>query len=217
MQVGPGAAAVLAGVVLAAGLVLRIWGAAALVGAIPGWQRLMAIPAAWVALEFVQFPLTLRAATSVPEGLPGNAIRPCLQPQVVPSVGADGGCSRDTRVAMGAVMASRKNAPPVRPGSAPKVVSPRNKVTIAFPFSRLTVQDTRTMTAGDWISLASLAVSVIGFSVVIARAAQAAHPARQSGSATDAGAEVRRPPTARPGRADGATDGTAASAAASGS
>jgi len=71
-------------------------------------------------------------------------------------------------------MASRKSTRPVRSRSAPRVVSPRNNVTVAFPFSRLTVRDSRKMMAGDWISLASLVISVIGFGVVISRAAQGA-------------------------------------------
>ena len=47
-KAGLDAAAVLAAVVLAAGLFLLFWGAAALVRAIPGWWRLLAIPAAWL-------------------------------------------------------------------------------------------------------------------------------------------------------------------------
>jgi hypothetical protein len=46
-------------------------------------------------------------------------------------------------------------------------VSPRNKTNVALPFSRLTVQDPVKMTVGDWVSLAGLVISVIGFSVVI--------------------------------------------------
>jgi uncharacterized protein len=61
--------AILAGIVLVTGLVLLISGAAALVGAVPGWWRLLAIPAAWVLLEFVLFPLTMAViATSQPPG-----------------------------------------------------------------------------------------------------------------------------------------------------
>jgi len=65
-------------------------------------------------------------------------------------------------------MARRKStdlAP--RSGSAPQVVSPRNKTNVALPFSRFTVEEPVKMTVGDWISLAGLVVSVIGFSVVI--------------------------------------------------
>jgi hypothetical protein len=46
-------------------------------------------------------------------------------------------------------------------------VSPRNKTNVALPFSRFTVEERVKMTVGDWISLAGLVVSVIGFSVVI--------------------------------------------------
>jgi hypothetical protein len=66
-------------------------------------------------------------------------------------------------------MANRKStAPPPRSRSAPQVVSPRNRTNVALPlsFSRFTTQEP-TMTVRDWISLAGLVVSVIGFSVVI--------------------------------------------------
>jgi hypothetical protein len=51
--------------------------------------------------------------------------------------------------------------------AAPRVVSPRNKVNVALPFAKLTVQEPVKMRAGDWISLAGLVISVTGFSVVI--------------------------------------------------
>ena len=54
-----------------------------------------------------------------------------------------------------------------RSRSAPKVVSPRNTVTVAFPFSNITAEEPVQMRAGDWISLAGLLISVIGFSVAI--------------------------------------------------
>jgi len=54
-----------------------------------------------------------------------------------------------------------------RSRSAPKVVSPRNKVTVAFPFSMIRAEESMKMRAGDWISLAGLVISVIGFSVAI--------------------------------------------------
>ncbi len=72
-------------------------------------------------------------------------------------------------------MASRKSTSgALRPGSAPQVVSPRNRTNVALPlsFSRFTTQEPA-MTAGDWISLAELVVSVIGFSVVIWQATRA--------------------------------------------
>jgi hypothetical protein len=50
---------------------------------------------------------------------------------------------------------------------AQKVVAPRNKVNIALPLSMIRAEEPMTMRAGDWISLAGLVVSVIGFSVVI--------------------------------------------------
>jgi len=62
-------AAVLAAIVLTTGLVVLVWGAAVLVRAAPGWWRLLAIPAAWVLLEFVLFPPTMAVyATNVPPG-----------------------------------------------------------------------------------------------------------------------------------------------------
>lgn len=76
-------------------------------------------------------------------------------------------------------MTDRKGAfPETRSRAAPTVVSPRNKVNVALPFSRFTVQESVNMTVGDWISLAGLAISVTGFSVVIwhfIRAANGSH------------------------------------------
>jgi hypothetical protein len=70
-----------------------------------------------------------------------------------------------------------------RSRSAPQVVSPRNRTNVALPlsFSRFTMEEPA-MTVRDWISLAGLGVSVIGFGVVIrqltrAANAQAAHQA----------------------------------------
>lgn len=54
-----------------------------------------------------------------------------------------------------------------RSHSAPRVVSPRNKVNIAFPLSVIRVEEPVKMKTGDWISLAGLVVSVIGFAVAI--------------------------------------------------
>jgi hypothetical protein len=50
---------------------------------------------------------------------------------------------------------------------APKVVSQRNKVTIAFPFSNITAEEPMKIRVRDWIGLAGLVISVIGFSVAI--------------------------------------------------
>lgn len=46
-------------------------------------------------------------------------------------------------------------------------VSQRNRVNVAFPLSVIRAEEPVTMRAGDWISLAGLVVSAIGFSVVI--------------------------------------------------
>jgi uncharacterized protein len=72
-KAGLDAAAVLAAIVLVTGLVLLIWGAAALIRAMPGWWRLLAIPAALVLLQFVLMPLTFAVhATSRPPGALGT-------------------------------------------------------------------------------------------------------------------------------------------------
>jgi hypothetical protein len=66
-------AAVLAVIVLAAGLFLLILGAVALIRAVPGWWRLLAIPAALAVLQFVLLPLTEAIyATNVPPGPLGS-------------------------------------------------------------------------------------------------------------------------------------------------
>ena len=54
-----------------------------------------------------------------------------------------------------------------RSRSAPRVVAPRNHVNVALPFSKITADEPMKMKAGDWISLAGLVISIIGFSVVI--------------------------------------------------
>ncbi len=73
-KAGLDAAAVLAAVVLVADLFLLIWGAATLVRVMPGWWRLLAIPAALVLLWFVLWPLTWAVrATNLPAGLLGSA------------------------------------------------------------------------------------------------------------------------------------------------
>ena len=77
-------------------------------------------------------------------------------------------------------MAGDKDAAPARRSrSAPRVVAPRNKVNVALPFGRVTVEEPVKMKAGDWISLAGLVISAAGFSVVIwqlARSARAPEP-----------------------------------------
>jgi dienelactone hydrolase len=68
-KAGLDVAAVLAAIALVAGLFLLIWGAVALVRAVPGWRRLLAIPVALVVLQFVLLPLTAAVyATNVPPG-----------------------------------------------------------------------------------------------------------------------------------------------------
>jgi uncharacterized protein len=73
-KAGPDTAAILAGIVLVTGAFLLIWGAVALVRAIPGWWRLLAIPAAVLVLWFVLFPLLWAViATNRPPGPLGPA------------------------------------------------------------------------------------------------------------------------------------------------
>jgi len=73
-KAGLDAAAVLAAVVLATGVVLLVWGTAMLVRAMPGWWRLLAVPAALVLLWFVLLPLTVAVnATNRPPGPLGPA------------------------------------------------------------------------------------------------------------------------------------------------
>jgi len=73
-KAGLDAAAVAAAVVLVAGVMLLIWGAATLVRATPGWWRLLAIPASLALLWFVLLPLTVAVnATSRPPGPLGPA------------------------------------------------------------------------------------------------------------------------------------------------
>jgi len=84
----------------------------------------------------------------------------------------------------GCEMAERKGTPLApRSRSAPKVVSPRNKTNVALPFSKFTVQEPMKMTVGDWISLAGLVISVIGFSVVIWQSIRTAN-ASEAGQAS---------------------------------
>jgi hypothetical protein len=63
-------------------------------------------------------------------------------------------------------------------------VSPRIRTNVALPlsFSRFTTEEP-TMTVRDWISLAGLVVSVIGFSVVIWQFTRAAN-AREENQAS---------------------------------
>ena len=73
-KAGLDAAALAAAIVLVTGLVLLGWGAAALVRAIPGWWRLLAVPAAIAILWFVLWPLTEAVnATNRPPGPLGSA------------------------------------------------------------------------------------------------------------------------------------------------
>ena len=74
-------------------------------------------------------------------------------------------------------MAHGKVAAPARrsrsaPRNASQVINVKN---VAFPFSMVRDEESAAMRVGDWISLAGLAVSVIGFSVVIRELIRIAH------------------------------------------
>ena len=72
-KAGLDAAAVLAAIVLVTGLFLLIWGAVALVRAMPGWWRLLAIPVALAVAQFVLMPLTIAvSATNRPPSTLGT-------------------------------------------------------------------------------------------------------------------------------------------------
>jgi hypothetical protein len=58
---------------------------------------------------------------------------------------------------------------------AQRVVSQRNKVNVALPLSMIRAGEPRAMRTGDWISLAGLTVSAIGFSVAIRELIRIAH------------------------------------------
>ena len=64
-------------------------------------------------------------------------------------------------------MADKKGTLAPRSRSAPRVVAPRNNINVALPFSKITAEEPMKLKVGDWISLAGLGISVIGFSVVI--------------------------------------------------
>jgi hypothetical protein len=68
---------------------------------------------------------------------------------------------------------------------AQKVVAPRNKVNIALPLSMIKAEEPMAMRAGDWISLAGLVVSVIGFSVAIRELIRIAKVSEASRRATE--------------------------------
>jgi pimeloyl-ACP methyl ester carboxylesterase len=73
-KAGLDAAGVLAGIAAVTGVFLLIWGTVALVRAVPGWWRLLAIPAALSLLWFVLYPLTMAViATNRPPGSLGTA------------------------------------------------------------------------------------------------------------------------------------------------
>lgn len=92
--------------------------------------------------------------------------------------------------------------------SAPRVVSPRNKVNIALPLSMIRAEDPMKMRPGDWISLAGLVTAAIGFSVVIRQLTRIGHA---SGASQAAGAS---PAAAGPDReGTGPVDGRSASPA----
>jgi hypothetical protein len=69
----------------------------------------------------------------------------------------------------------KSTALPRRSRPAQKVVSQRNKTNVALPLSIFRAEEPMTMRVGDWISLAGLVVSVIGFTVAIRELIRIAH------------------------------------------
>lgn len=69
--------------------------------------------------------------------------------------------------AKGTALTPRSRSAPKVVAPRNKVVAPRNKVNVALPFSRIMVDDPMKMRVGDWICLAGLVISVIGFSATI--------------------------------------------------
>jgi hypothetical protein len=75
------------------------------------------------------------------------------------------------------------NALARRSHSGPRVVSPRNNVNIALPLSVIRAEEPVRVRPGDWINRTGLAISVIGFSVVIRELIRIAH-ALEAGQAS---------------------------------
>src|SRR5690348_1340209 len=75
-----------------------------------------------------------------------------------------------------------------RSGPAPRVVAPRNKVTIALPLSMIRTGEPGSRKAGDWSALAAVAVSAVGFGVVIAELIRIAR-ALEADQASQAGVD----------------------------
>jgi hypothetical protein len=74
----------------------------------------------------------------------------------------------------------------------------RNKVNVALPFSMIRAEEPVTVRVGDWISLAGLVVSAIGFSAVIRELIRIAN-------ASEAGQVSHR---VSPGKADSLAGGS---------
>ena len=56
----------------------------------------------------------------------------------------------------------------------------RNRVNVALPLSMIRAEEPVTMRVGDWISLAGLVVSAVGFGVVIRELIRIAHASETS-------------------------------------
>jgi hypothetical protein len=76
--------------------------------------------------------------------------------------------------------------------------SQRSRVNVALPLSVIRAEEPATMRVGDWISLAGLVVSAVGFSVVIRELIRIAH-------ASEAGQVSHR---ISPGKADSLAGGS---------
>jgi hypothetical protein len=80
-------------------------------------------------------------------------------------------------------MADDKSTAVARRARPAQNVSQRNKTTVALPLSMIRAEEPMTMRVGDWISLAGLVISVIGFSLTIRQLIRIAH-APEAGQAS---------------------------------
>ena len=95
-------------------------------------------------------------------------------------------------------MANGKGVTPTpRSGSAPRIVAPRNRVNVALPFSKITDEEPMKMRVGDWISLAGLVISIIGFGVVIWQLIRIAIASQADQASDRASREEVDPPAGR--------------------
>ena len=140
--------------------------------AVYGWAR--ALTAAIVAVKVaVGIPFRSYGADAV---IRRGCGRPVAWHLAAPSVWLMGGCEMADDKGIALARRSR---------SAPKAmrISPRNKVNVALPLSMIRADEPVKMRVGDWISVAGLVITVIGFGVAIrqlSRIADALEPDQAS-------------------------------------